>query len=734
MTDSVPEDQTPKKGPVHDEVLRLSKARIESSIEAFSDTRTNQLADLKFAAASPDNDWQWPEYAAATRTMPGGTLAARPKLTINKLPQHIRQVTNEERQNRPMGKVIPADGGADVDMAEVFNGMVRSIQNNPEHPADIAYDTACENQVTHGEGYWRIITDWVDERSFVQEAYVEDIPNSFSVYMDPGPKVKGSGEGAQWAAIADDMPKSEFEAQFPDATPLSGLLAAGINNAEMGEWMGEDTIRIAEYYCYENTTEMLYLYADGAALFESEPEHKMRKASGAVHIQKRKSTRKKVRYYKINGYEVLEERDWPGKYIPIIRVIGNAFIIEGKVYYSGLVRNAKDAQRMYNYHASQEVEMLALAPKAPFIGVSGQFEGHENKWNTANTQNWPYLEYNQVVDDATGQQAPPPQRAQPPMVQAGIIAAKQAAAEDIKATTGQYNASLGQQGNERSGVAIRARQNEGDTGTFHYIDNLARAIRWTVCQLIDLIPKLYDTPRIARIIGEDNETSEMVELDPDQPVAVNKVMDEQGVVIKKIYNPGVGKYDVVATTGPGYASKRQESVEGMIRLIETNPALMDRIGDKVIKAMDWPESQSVAKQFKRGMDPKLFADDDDPALQQANQQIEQMGQQLQQAMGMLQNAQKSIEAREIAIKEYEAELKGREVGIKEFDAQTKRLQVMQIGMTPDQVHDVAAGVADAAIEHQAMMQMQPPPVLEEPPMQEQMPPQQEPQQMPGGMM
>lgn len=701
---AVLDDEKPAKKRDYTDVHALALARLKVGIDAYSDTRNDQLDDLKFAAGSPDNNYQWPDYAQNTRT--DGTLGiSRPTLTMNYLPQHIRQVTNDERQNRPVGKVIPASGDASVETAEIFNGMVRSIQNNPESPADIAYDTACEAQVTHGEGYWRITTDYVDERSFEQEARIEAIPNGFSVYLDPTMK-KSCGEDAKWGMIKEAVAKTEFEALFPNATPISKMLETGVND-QMADWMDDDSIYVAEYYCYENKTEKLYLFQDGVALFESEPEYKLRVESGAVPINKRKSERKKVKYYKLNGYEILEEKDWVGSYIPIIRVIGNAFIIEGKVYISGLVRNAKDAQRMINYWNSQECEMLALAPKAPFIGAAGQFENFEDKWANANTVPYPYLEYNPVVDEATGQMAPAPQRSQPPMMQSGIIAAKQGAMDALKATTGQYNASLGQKGNERSAKALIVQQREGDTGTYHYIDNLSRAIRWTVRQLVDIIPKIYDTKRVARVLGEDNETSEMAHLDPNLPESVMKIKDETGA-IRKIYNPSVGKYDVVAVVGPGFTSKRQEALEGMTRLVETNPAIMDRIGDKVIKTMDWPGAQDAAKQFKRGMDPKLFEEDDNPALQQANQQLQEMQQHLQEAMGMLQNANNSLEAREIAIKE-------EQVQIDWFNAETKRFEAiaksMPAALSEDQIHDIAAGTVDAALQSHPMLQQPPEPEM-----------------------
>jgi hypothetical protein len=371
--------------------------------------------------------------------------------------------------------------------------------------------------------------------------------------------------------------------------------------------------------------------------------------------------------------------------------VGNEFEVDGRLYVSGLVRNAKDAQRMYNYWVSQEAEMLALAPKAPFIGYGGQFEGYENQWKTANTTNWPYLEVNPDVTDGAGATLPLPQRAQPPMASSGLLQAKAGASEDIKASTGQYNASLGMTSNERSGKAILARQREGDVGTYHFGDNLARGVRYLTRQLIDLIPKIYDTQRIARIIGEDGETS-MVKIDPMQAEPVKKIVDQNGIVIEKIYNPGVGKYDVVATTGPGYATKRQEALEAMGQLLQGNPQLWQVAGDLFVKNMDWPGAQEMAKRFAKTIDPKLMSDaDENPELQAAQQQMQAMGQEMEQMHQMLQNVGKSIEMQEQRRKDYEAEIKA-------YQAETQRITATQAGMNEQQIQDIAMGVVAAAME------------------------------------
>ena len=672
-----------------EDMLATMRQRLNVAISALSDSREDELDDLRFYAGSPDNQWQWPSDVLATRgAVQGQTINARPTLTINKLPQHVHQVTNDQRQNRPSGKVIPADDKADVDVAEVFNGVVRHIQYISD--ADVAYDTACENQVAYGEGYIRILTEYCDTDSFEQDIKIARIRNSFSVYMDPLIQ-DPTGADAKWCFITEDVTREEYEYMYPDAAPISTLQTLGVGDQEISQWIGQYTVKIAEYFYIDCKKKKLNLYPNGASVFEGTPEDKEFKVMYGRPLRSRESEQKKIMWCKTNGYEVLEEREWAGKWIPVVRVVGNEFEVEGRLYVSGLVRNAKDAQRMYNYWVSQEAEMLALAPKAPFIGYGGQFEGYEMQWKTANTNNWPYLEVNPDVTDGNGSILPLPQRAAPPLAQTGLIQAKMGAADDIKSSTGQYNASLGQQSNERSGKAILARQREADTGTYHYVDNLARAVRHVTRQLVDLIPKIYDTQRIARIIGEDGETS-MVKIDPTQPEPVRKIQDQNGITIEKIYNPGVGKYDVVVTTGPGYATKRQEALEAMAQLLQGNPQLWQVAGDLFVKNMDWPGAQEMAKRFAKTIDPKLTSESDEsPALQAAQQQIQAMGQEMEQMHQMLQNVGKSIEAQDLRRKDYEAEIKA-------YQAETQRISAVQAGMSPEQIQDIVMGTIAAALD------------------------------------
>ena len=672
-----------------DNKMATMRHRLQMAQSAYSDSREDELDDLRFMAGSPDNQWQWPADVLATRgAVQGQTINARPCLTINKLPQHVRQVTNEQRQNRPSGKVIPADDNADVQVAEIFNGVVRHIEYMSD--ADVAYDTACDNQVTYGEGYIRLLTEYCNDESFDQDIRIERVRNSFSVYMDPTIQ-DPCGADAEWCFVTEDILREEYERMFPDATPISTLYSQGVGNDGLSSWLQEDTIRIAEYFytTYEKAT--LHLYSDNQTAFSGTPQDKQLTEMFGKPLRTRVVDRKKVMWMKTNGFDILDEREWAGKWIPVVRVIGNEWEVEGRLHISGLVRNAKDAQRMYNYWTSQEAEMLALAPKAPFIGYGGQFEGYEMQWKTANTTNWPYLEVNPDVTDGAGSVLPLPQRAPPPLPQTGLIQAKMGAADDIKGTTGQYDASLGMAGNERSGKAILAREKQGDVGTYHYVDNLARAIRHITRQIVDMIPKIYDTQRIARIIGVDGEVS-MVKFNPSQPEPVKEVRDQNGGMIEKVYNPSVGTYDVMVTTGPGYMTKRQEALDAMSQILQTNPQLWSVAGDLFIKNMDWPGAQEMAARFKKILDPKVLSEgDQSPEMAAASQQMEAMTQEMNRMTDIIQNVQDSVAQREVDIKEYKAQVDA-------YDAETKRISAVQNSMSPEQIQDIVMGTIAAAMD------------------------------------
>jgi hypothetical protein len=602
--------------------LAEARKRFKRCVDATASNRVFQLDDVKFAAGSPDNGWQWPEAILNSRMKdPNG---ARPTLTINKLPQHIKLVTNEQRKNKPMGKILPVDDKGDPEVAEILNGIVRHIEVASH--ADTAYDTACEGQVTSGEGYWRILTEYVDEKSFDQDIRIASVKNPFSVYLDPDNlKRDSTGRLSEYGFVTDRLPTEEYERAFPKAKSK-----ADWDDLQLGDdtflWFDDDGVMIAEYFYTEFEKTKITLWSDGSVTLGDE----MPKVEGLMPADERETELRRVRWCKINGIEVLEEREWAGKYVPIVRVVGNEWDVEGELFSSGIVRNAKDPQRMINYWTSQEAEMLALMPKAPYIGAVGQFETMSDQWRDANITPFSRLEYDPI--DVNGTLLPPPQRSQPPMPPIGIIEAKRGSADDLQSVMGQYNPSLGADAKEKSGRAIQARQQQADVGTYHYIDNLSRSIGFSTELILDLIPKIYDTQRVARIIGEDGEPDHC-RMCVGQGQAVMEKPDEAGE-IQKIYDPSVGKYDVVVSVGASFTTKRLEAAEF---LTQTAQAAKDPITAQIItylalKSQDWPGANEAADMLKKLLPPQVLEDenakesDPEAMMQKVQQAATQLGQ------------------------------------------------------------------------------------------------------------
>lgn len=585
------------------DVLEKALKEFKLAEDAENPWRKEVLEDLNFALLSD----QWPKNVINSRE-----LNARPCLTINKTLQFVRQVTNDARMNRPQVKVVPVDD-SDVEVAEVYEGLIRNIQVRSN--ADVAYDTASLHQVAGGVGYIRIITDYVDDESFDQEALIKEVKNPFSIYLDPS-SVEADGSDAKFAFVVKDYTREEFEHLHPDTKTAGQFKADGVS---VPGWLSDKDVRVAEYFCVEETPLKLVLLVDGSIL----PADQAKDLPIAVQAE-RTVMQRKVMWRKITCMEVLEKREWPGKFIPIVPMYGEDVRIGEKRSVFGLVRNMKDSQRQYNYWTTAQTEAIALAPRAPWLLANGQQEGYEEMWSRANSDNQAYLIYNPV--DINGTALPAPQRitAEPP-IQAMAHAVAQAS-DDMKASTGIYDASLGNRSNETSGKAIMARQKVGDIANFNYIDNQSRAIRHVGVILVDLIPKIYDAPRIIRIIGEDES---------EKMVPVNQELEENGVM--KVFDLTTGKYDVMVEVGPSFNTKRQESADALLQLTQSIPAIGTAAPDLVVKVLDFPMADELAERLKKTLPPELQDKEDGeveipPQIQAQLAQSQQMIDQLTQAL------------------------------------------------------------------------------------------------------
>ena len=583
--------------------------------DADSTNRAEALQDVKFAAGD-----QWPVEIQNSRN-----VEARPCLTINKIDAYIRQVTNQQRMQRPRIKVHPVNNLADYKIAQVIEGMTRHIEVNSN--ADTAYDTAFDYAVRMGWGYWRINTRYVSEDSFDQEIYIDTVDNPFTVYFDPN-SILPDGSDAEKCLITTVMDKKVFKDYYPDADDGANFQPKSTGD-DTASWVTKEDIRIAEYFYIEREKAKLYLLSDGTKQFADSASFFDRvEQAGLTVIDERSSFRKAVKWCKMTAMEILEEKVWAGKYIPVVPCYGAQVIVDDKRKKYGLVRFAKDPQRMYNFWRTSMTESVALAPKAKWLLAEGQDEGHENEWALANIKSSPVLRYKQT--DIEGRAAPVPTRLQPEPPPAGVMEAAAAISNDLQMVLGILDPNQLPSGNI-SGKALQGQQSQTDLSNFHFYDNMTRSIRHTGKIILDLIPKIYDTQRVMRIIGSDGQ--------PDMTTINQK--SEVGEVLNDVT---VGEYDVVMDTGPGFQSKRQQAVESMMPLLTGNPELFKIAGDLVFRNMDFPGADVIADRLA-ALNPMAQIDQKSDVPPQAQMQLAQQQKTMQDMQQQLQAAQLEINNR-----------------------------------------------------------------------------------------
>ena len=576
-------------------VLDVAKKRWRRADEFDRPNREDAYEDLDFLETPGA---QWPEREKRAREDEG-----RPCLEFNRLPTTIAQITGDIRQMRPAIKVVPVDSRGDPETANVIAGMVRYVENRSDAPS--AYFAAADQQVGAGIGHWKVITEYGSDSTFEQEIRIVGVPDGVGVRWDPD-AVLPTREDAKFCFVPVDMSRDVYEETYPDH-PAAEIGDSDLTRSGMAEWVGADMVRIAEYYTKTPVEKTLALMPDGEIIDltdEAADDHAEKlaliaeaKATGnRVRIEKRPGHR--VERYLISANAVLDgPTEIPGRFIPVVPVVGVEMTIGKRRARRGVIRFAKDAQRAYNYARSTETEVVALQPKSPFIGTEKMFKGYEAIWDTANSTNHPFLPYN--VDDRSPTARP--ERSTPPVASAGLAQLSREAAEDLKAVTGVYDASLGARSNETSGKAIMARQREGDVGSFVYIVNFSRSIRHTGSIVVGMIPHVYDTARTLRIVGEDGK----VDL-----VQINQVagLADDGQPLDKIRNDvTVGAYDVAMEMGPSYTTRREAALDGMIQLVQAAPQVAPLVLDLLAKAQDWPMADKIAKRIRTMLPPQIQA-------------------------------------------------------------------------------------------------------------------------------
>ena len=711
-------------------VVERAKIRFRKAAEADSQAREQGIKAFQFYVGD-----QWDPAVKNDRFN-----AQRPCLTIDRVRPTVKLVCNEYRQMRPSVQVNPVGGNADIEVAEIMEGMIRHIETQSD--AEGVYDDAEELMVAVGRGAFRIITAWAsddwenDPKSAMdQELKIEPIKNPFSVYWDPS-AIKKDRSDALYCFITEDMDRDEYAAMYPDSA--MSTLASFRGTGDDADWYPEGAkIRVAEYFEVDNDAQQIALLEDGTV--------KLLKniAPGDVVKRKRMVSGRAIHWYKMNAVEVLEEREMPGEYIPVIQMIADEYALNNKRVVMGLVHSMMDAQRQYNASRSGAVEVVFLASKSPWLVAEGQTEGHEEEWKKANIANLPFLTY-KLISGPDGVPAPPPIRnqAEPPIQAMSQL--MQQADNDLKATSGIYDASLGRPGPERSGRAITAQQQMGSTATFSYSDNAARAIKYCGKVLVGMIPKVYDAARVVRVLKPDG-TAQMTPVNQHfvPKITPNGDTDHQIVPeviegLSKFYDLTVGKYDVTVQMGPSYTSKRQEAFASLIDLAKAFPEIMQVAGDIITANWDAPFAQELSKRMKTLLPPQIQQMEAQssgaqpqisPAVvAQQQQQIQALMAQLQALAQVLREKKLEIDSKErvalskniadIMVAEIKArQLDGSQMGEWNFDAvhrmadmisseMQQEAQDRQAGMTQasDQTHQASMAAMEQA--HQRAMQQE----------------------------
>lgn len=642
-----------------DPIVRRAHRRYAKCMAWESTARSNWLSDVKFVNGDVYNHWQWPQDVYTDR-------GSRPSLTVNETRQHCLHIINEAKQNKAQVKYRPTGGEATAEAAEVLEGMYRHISNISN--AQMAQGQAIAFQVQGGLGWTWIESDYksLDPKpsleAFDQEIYIRGTNNPLTVMLDCD-CIEPDGSDARYGFIFSDRPKDEVEEEYPE---LKGKLTYenavdGVANA----WVREDHVREARYYEVTEDKDELIGDDKGNVVFASEVPAKLRKQweaeaeANETELKRRPVIRKSAKCHLIIGSELVETNDIPGTSIPIVPWIGEVTVIDQQLDRKGHARALISAQQMENYNWSASVEFGALQSKIPYIGPAGAFEGYEEYWKNANNQNFSFIPFNHVDDN--GQPIPPPTRQQPPtgapVYMEGVMLARQF----MQSASGQYDAEMGRPGNERSGKAIQERQRAGEPANYHFIDNQALAIRRQGVIVKEWIRVVYDTKRVAKILGINGEEGQVV-VDPDAKTA----HEMRGV--ERIFNPMIGSYEVVSDTGPDYASQRQEAFNAIVQILSNAPQLVSQIGDLLFKVADFPMADEIAERLKPGLSPE------------AQQAIAMLQEQLAKGNKLLGETMQALVEERTKSRNDE-----NEAVVKAFDADTKRLAVVKdmIPMDPE---------------------------------------------------
>ncbi len=597
--------------------LRWATNLYDADVDADRENRKQAIEDMKFMVGE-----QWEDYVLTQRAQ-----ARKPTLTLNRLPAFVGQIVGNRKMNQTEIKVI-ADDAAHEESARIRTGLIRSIQKLSK--AENVYDKSLENQVIAGIGNFKVDLHYAYDDVFEQDIRLYSLPNPLGVVWDRM-SYENTGDDAGHCFIVDTMTRDEFKLQYPKARGAgtiadvrSYLTGAGIS----GGWYENDTYRVLEFWRMKSRKRIVALLTSETGegeevedVTDRDPEEWLERlvtdGSGAPIM--RETDRHYAEMYLMTATDILEgPYELPIKRVPVFRVNGWEVNLGDKRIRFGLIRFLKDPQRLHNYWRSIIAEKLMSTPKGNWIATAEAVDGREKVWRDSHVSDDTLLIWN-------GEAGIKPERVPPAQLEPALIEQAGMAGQDLFDISNMHQASLGAPGNEVSGRAITARQRMGEMGSAIYESNLQDAIEAAGDVINQLIPTAYDTQRVIKVLGEDG-----TEL---SPVKINDETDQDSVDIT------LGKYSVTSTTGPTYATKRQEAVDMMMNMVNAAPDTLGVALDLIIEAQDWPGAQKIARRIRTQLDPTTL-----PADQLTEEERQSVAGRQQQAEAEAQMVQAEREA------------------------------------------------------------------------------------------
>lgn len=608
----------------------------------------------------------------------------RPCYEFNKIRINAKRIINHIRSNRPSGKLVGVEGDADKTMAEIRTGLIRNIYNMSD--GDSLIDAAAEYQVCGGMGAWRVSTKYIDDHVFDQDIVMEPVENPHCLLHDPASKDALHRDAEDWC-YSERISKDEYEKNWPNKRVASW----SVERTDQNAWIDDGTVRVAEYwYKVPHEKEMIQL-EDGKVIDGDTPEA----ASIPEEAVKRRRTVKthKIMMIIASGESVLEGPvEWAGTMHPWVKVYGERTYVDGRYYWYGIGRFAKDAQRSYNVSRTAITETIAQAPLSTYWVTPEQTKGNQEDWARAHKHNFPFRLYN------PDPQAPgAPQRTGGADVPVALIQEATIASQEIDDVTGIYSDDRGQDSASQSGRAIYARQEQGRVVTFNFPDNMAKGIKRTWEIISDLMPRIYDTERELRIIGEDGQEDYM------RINQVVPVLTENGEGFETLNDMSTGRYDVVITSGPNFSTKRQEAAEIYQSLLQNNPDLMTVMGDLLFKSIDLPYSEQISERLKSLLPPEVQA-----AINQDQEvppEVMAVQQQAEQALQMAEEKMAEVEAAANEVGTDKAEVEKLKANLKTEEAQFSAKVAQEMAKVAQAEAKVTAKMAESQRDELAQEQI-----------------------------